>query len=57
MNDPIPSKSRIIDNNVNLPPAKLSCFLHKLIHVLSIQHIADNRQRAPRPNGINTVSD
>jgi hypothetical protein len=57
MNNPIPSKSRIIDNNVNLPTTKLSSFLHKLFDVLSIQHIADNRQRAPRSNGIDPVSD
>lgn len=57
MNNAIPSKAGIINNNVNLATTKLSSFLNKLLHILRIQNIAHNGQSAAGPGSIDGVSD
>jgi len=45
MNNPIPSKPRIIHNNMNLPISKLGRLLHQSLDISIIEYISDNRNR------------
>lgn len=45
VNDTVPCKASVVDNDVNLAIAKLSRLLDQLIDVAVVQHIAGHRQR------------
>ena len=40
MNNPIPSKPGVINNDMDLPSTKLCCFLHQRVNILGVEHVA-----------------
>lgn len=45
VNDTVPGKASVVDNDVNLAVAKFRSLLDQLIYVAVVQHIAGHRQR------------
>lgn len=57
MNNSIPGKPRIINNNMNLPLPKLRRLLHQLGDILAIRDIADDGKSTTRLDGVDRVRD
>ena len=47
VDDPVPCKACIVDNNMDLPLPKFRRLFHQLVDVLGVQHVSWYRQRFP----------
>lgn len=57
MNNTIPCKAGIIDNNVDLAIAEISCLLHQIGDIVAVKDVADNSEGAAGFRRVDGVCD